>query len=174
MLNVNAPSDNEMQRVMIEGVVRKLIVDTYRISEYTMALKPAKMIEYDTIVIETEHIYNVRQTPDLLIKKACIDNWSTYEGRRDAVIYKTNFKRKVPIPINRNKQIYAFPTHATKDLDCHWIFCGHILHIIEDQKTNSSIIHFKNGSVLPINVSTHTLRKQYQRTLNCMLSFPIK
>lgn len=159
---------------MIEGDVKKLTLDNYRVSEHTMVLKPAKMIEYDTVVMETEQIYNVRQTPDLLIKKACIDNWSTYKGRRDAVIYKTNFKRKVPIPIDRSKQIYAFPTHATKNLDCHWIFCGHILQITEDQETNRSIINFNNGLALPINVSTHTLRQQYQRALSCMLSFPIQ
>lgn len=70
------------------------------INEQTVALLPAKQIEYDTIVLEHEKKYHVRQTPFHIIKAACCNNWCTYEGRRKAVIYHTNFKQKTPIPIN--------------------------------------------------------------------------
>jgi len=52
----------------------------------TLALFPAKHFEYDTIVIERERKLYIRQTPLQIIKASCQNYWSTYEGRRDAVV----------------------------------------------------------------------------------------
>src|SRR5690625_4580143 len=99
-----------------------MIRKNYQINEQTIALCPAKEMDQDTNVLKQAATYRVRKTPMQLIKEACIANWSTYEGKRQAVIHHTKFRKKVPIPINLEQNIFTFPTHATSDFDCHWIF----------------------------------------------------
>jgi len=72
-----------------------MIKTAYKINEQTIALCPAKEIDYNTIVFEQEKTYHVKKTPLELIKDACIENWSTYEGKRQAVIHHTNFTERV-------------------------------------------------------------------------------
>src|SRR5699024_12387686 len=72
----------------------KMTHTSYQINEKAIALCPAKEIDYDTIVLEQEATYRVSKTPMQLIKDACIANWSTYEGKRQAVIHHTNFRHK--------------------------------------------------------------------------------
>lgn len=145
-----------------------MVLDHYCINEHTVALLPAKEIDYQTTVLEVNHIHRVVQTPLQLIKNACLFNWSTYEGRRQAVMYHTNYRNKVPIPINKSKNIYAFPTHSPINFNCNWFFPNHILQIKKNMKQNNSTIYFSNNRTLTIDVSFHILEKQFQRTLYCM------
>jgi competence protein ComK len=102
------------------------IKSNYIIHENTLALIPAKQPTYDTIVMETHQKLKVRKTPLQLIKAACYHNWSTYEGRRQAVIHHTNFRKKIPIPINTTKAIYFFPTQSPTNYENHWLSYRHI------------------------------------------------
>lgn len=89
-----------------------MIHKTYQVNRQTIALRPAKVIDHSTIVIEQEETYKIKETPLQIIKEACIANWSTYEGRRQAVIHHTNFKQKVPIPSTSKKiSLPSQPTH---------------------------------------------------------------
>src|SRR5699024_12209027 len=90
----------------------KQIESKYIINKETVAILPAKQIEYHAVVTEGNQTVFVRQTPLELVKAACLANWCTYEGRRQAVMHHTGFKQKVPIPISINHEIFAFPTHA--------------------------------------------------------------
>lgn len=146
-----------------------MIRDDYLINENTLALLPVKQIDFDTNVIETAQKIKVRKTPLELIKAACYSEWVTYEGRRQAVIHHTSFKRKVPIPINIRKGIYFFPTHSPTSIYNTWISYHHIDKI----KTNScnqtkAMIIFCNGLKLSVNISYHILDKQMKRTFECM------
>ncbi|MED0703878.1 competence protein ComK [Aeribacillus composti] len=47
-----------------------------------------------------------------LFEEACLNNGSTYEGRRQAVIHFTNYTQRIPILINQFEKIIAFPTHS--------------------------------------------------------------
>src|SRR5699024_10879153 len=102
-----------------------MIQTSYQINEKTIALCPAKEIDYDTIVLEQEATYRVSQTRMQLTNDACIANWSTFEGSRQAVIHHTNFRHKVPISIILEKNFYTFPTHSPSEFECHWIFFNH-------------------------------------------------
>ncbi|MGJ9459596.1 competence protein ComK [Oceanobacillus sp. CF4.6] len=90
-------------------------------------------------------------------------------------MHLTGFKRKVPIPIHPGKNIYTFPTHATTDYDCSWLFYHHLLHSKKNHiKTEShmgSIITFLNGEKVSIDISCYTVEKQMERTLACILAF---
>ncbi|ASK62292.1 competence protein [Virgibacillus phasianinus] len=152
------------------------IVTNYTINSNTMALLPAKNIEYDTIVIEQSRRLFVRKTPLELIKLACLAEFCTYEGIRCAVMHHTGWQKKVPIPINKNKSIYAFPTHAPTHFRCAWIFSNHVMEIKRrhsiEKPTIQSVITFKNGEHLDMNESYHILEKQMHRTNMCLLRFP--
>lgn len=106
------------------------VLSDYKINSHTMALLSAAHIEYDTIAVETNQELFIRKTPYQLISGACLENCSTYEGRREAIKHHFGIKRKVPIPINPGKNLFAFPTHSPTDFACNWIFHSHIQAIL--------------------------------------------
>ncbi|MEC5271730.1 competence protein ComK [Caldifermentibacillus hisashii] len=146
----------------------KQIHPHYPIHRNTMALLPANQIDYHSIAIETNKQLYVRQTPLEIMKQACLERFTTYDGIRKAVYKRMKFKRKVPIPINPFVNIYFFPTHAMDDYNCHWISYYHVLRVINNKNPQannpSSTILFKNGQHLDIDVSSYILRKQMRRT----------
>lgn len=147
-----------------------MIKPTYHINKRTLAILPAKQIEYDTIVIEQQQTLHVRQTSLKIIKNSCKKYWATYEGRREAVIHHMNFQQKVPIPISIMNQLYFFPTHSPNHLDNSWIAAQQITQITRHphSRNRQSIIQFACGQTLTIDVSTYILRQQAERTFACM------
>lgn len=152
----------------------KKIQLTYEVNPQTQAIFPAREIEYSAIVKEEHQIIYVRQTPLQIIKAACLEGGSTYEGRRKAVTHLTGAIQKVPIPINPRRNIFAFPTHSPTAFECNWIFYHHIKSIVPSLQTSNktkSIIQFKNQQELPMNDSHYLLVKQYTRTAMCVLQY---
>ncbi|MRG87643.1 competence protein ComK [Salinibacillus xinjiangensis] len=151
----------------------KKILNDYFINESTLALLPATHHEYDTIVLVQDQKLYVRKTPLQLIKKACLEAGSSFNGRREAVIYQTSFFNKVPIPILPSRDIYAFPTHSPSDFQCQWIFYNHVQSIKTNRSPSKpsvkSIIIFKNEHQLSMRESYYLLEKQMQRTAICIL-----
>lgn len=144
---------------------------TYIINRNTYALRPAKAIHYDTIVIEKNKVIYVQQTPMMIIDHSCRHlACSTYEGRRRAVMSLTNFYQKVPIPISIQQQIYFFPTHSSKHIDNCWLSFSSIQHVHLQTafKHPETFIQFQDGQSLTINVSKHTLQTQVDRTFQVM------
>lgn len=141
------------------------IEQNYIVNDKTIAIVPAKQIEFDSIVVESEGVHYIRQTPQQIIEASCIHNWSDYEGRRNAVIHHTGFKEKVPIPIHPNKGIVAFPTHAIKHIDCCWLIPQHILRIdtLKDDPKYKTIVTFTNRKSLRLDVSIRSLKSQSER-----------
>src|SRR5690625_186720 len=142
---------------------KDMIQETYLINNQTVALCPAKEINYETIVIEQNTTFKVNKSPLDLIKDACIANWSTYEGKRQAVIHHTNFRQKVPIPINIEQNIFTFPTHAPTDFECYWLFFNHIGNIKGTKQLNQTRITFKNNQHIILPISQYIFKKQYER-----------
>ncbi|SES79746.1 competence protein ComK [Salinibacillus kushneri] len=151
------------------------IVSNYRITPSTITLLPARHFDYDTTVLEEGRELYVRKSPLQLIKRACLEAGSSYDGRRQYIMYQTSFRHKVPIPIYPDQQIYTFPTHSPNDFNCQWIFYPHIDSLISNRtaskKIHPSIIRFRNGDELPLKESFYLLERQIQRTAICMLRY---
>lgn len=145
----------------------KKVLDYYTINEQTMAILPAYHIEYESIVIEVDQTYYVKINPLKLIQENCLINGASYDGRRKSVIFLTGYSRCIPIPINPRHDIYVFPTHSPQNDQCSWIFFNHIQRVSRATNKNESVIHFKNGQDLTINISFHTLSKQNFRVFIC-------
>src|SRR5690625_2017573 len=137
------------------------IYPAYTITNKTLALLPAKTIEFSTIVLERERQYFIRQTPPEIIKSSCKDYWSSYEGRLQAVFKHTTYGQKPPIPIDPENQIIAIPTHSPKHHDCHWIIYNPQLRIIPHPE--KTILHIGQQQSITLDISTHTLQKQIER-----------
>lgn len=143
------------------------IEQTYIIKKLTSGILPARQIDYDSIVIEGEKTLYIRQTPLDIIKQSCIDNWSSYEGRKEAVIHHTGFKQKLPIPVNKQIPIVAFPTHALKHINCAWLMYDHVVNYVpaKSDPTKKTTITFLNGKSITIDVSIRSFTSQMTRSL---------
>ncbi|WP_047982620.1 competence protein ComK [Ornithinibacillus contaminans] len=148
------------------------ILPQYQIHEKTMALIPAKHIDYATIAIEQDQKLFINQNPKQIMKQNCLDHLASFEGRRDAVTHQIGYKRKVPIAINPSRNLFTFPTHSPDNHNCHWIFYHHILKISASTKSpNHSIITFTSGEQLQVRISFYVLEKQIHRTAMCVFRF---
>ncbi len=144
----------------------KSIKEAYKITNNTIAILPAKQIEFDSYVFELNRKICVKKTPLQLIKEACIDYWSTFYGRRDVVMKRMGYKQKVPIPISTKYGIVAFPTHNINSFECAWLFTEHIRKIQQHPNhPDRSLVIFTNRKTLPFDVSLHILQSQYKRSL---------
>ncbi|MCM3216382.1 competence protein ComK [Niallia taxi] len=146
------------------------ICNDYEISEKTLALIPAYNLEYGTIAMEGKEEYYVKKTPLELIKHAALIGGAEYDGRRSSMSFLTGIKRKVPIPINPRKNIYAFPTQSPSQMDCHWIFFSHVnlISAAASVTNKETTVLFQNGQKLQLKASPHTLDKQMYRTWMCV------
>lgn len=144
----------------------KTISSDYLIHPETMALIPSRQITCETLILEKEKEVYVNSSAFHLIQTSCLENYSTYEGRKQAMIYHTSFKRKVPILIGPNQ--IMFPTHAVNHIDCSWISSQHIYDITpHSPDSKSSIVLFMNGTEITLPVSTYILKSQMQRAEYC-------
>ncbi|UFT98789.1 competence protein ComK [Radiobacillus kanasensis] len=154
------------------------ILENYEINEKTKALIPQKHMEYRTLVIETGgKKYYINKTPIELIEHACIQGWSTLSGRRNAILKRTGFSRKVPILLDITRKIIAFPSKSPKSDECTWIFYHHILNILPDTKSGNSTrpsttVLFKDGYKLHMEESYYIINNQYSRTLKFINMLP--
>jgi len=141
----------------------------YDINQETMMLAPAKMIEYSTKMIEETTTIYTEARAIKLINQACIRRWTTYEGRRLAVMKHTNMRRKVPIPICPVENIIFFPTHAVDHFDNHWLSLRHIMRVepVKQDKYMANIT-FTNGHTINIPCSTYMIEKQMERAFECI------
>ncbi len=82
------------------------------------------------------------------INNLCINNISTYEGRKQAA--KKMLKRNKLVPIYINKNIILFPTSSIRILDMYFINYLKIINVYEQGKT--SIIYFTDGTSLTVSI----------------------
>lgn len=142
-------------------MANKQVRSNYKMTLDTFALLPAFDIDYQTRAITSKGVIRIAQPPLSIIKENCLYYGSSYNGRREAVLYHLNYQQRTPIPIHPSIGIIAFPTKSIKHADCKWLF----FHAIRDiRKVNQKVyIEFINGQHLSINESVHTIRKQYDR-----------
>ena len=139
------------------------------INKATMMLAPAKTVDYSTLIIAENKTSYTTKTQVQLINEACLQQWTTYEGRKAAVMHHMNMKRKVPIPICPIENITLLPTHAITHFDNHWLVEQQILKIdrVKDKK-HAAMVTFKNGMTHEIPCSPYSIQKQMERAYQCM------
>ncbi|WP_270181325.1 competence protein ComK [Alkalihalobacillus sp. CinArs1] len=139
----------------------------YEISRTTEALLPAKELVNETRIYDRSGVYLSKRTQIDLIRDACLEGGSTYEGRRKAMVYHLKYEHQTPIVISTSNGICAFPTESPDNLECSWIFYHHVRNMTSLTK-NSSMVHFHSGLKLEVPVSLSRLQKQMERMGRCI------
>ena len=134
--------------------------DSFIINRTVLAVKAFFVGENKSEIITTHGIYYSVLTPLELLNKACINYFSTWQGRTDVATDLLNYSKKPPFIIEPNK-IGVFPTKSPKSPDCVFIF-NHPISVEEVAKS-LSVITFMTGISITIKVSKNTILKQYQR-----------
>jgi competence protein ComK len=137
-------------------------MNNYVINRDTLAILPngkGKSLVYDGL-----EVYEVNMSPTLLIKRNCLLNGSSYEGRLKSSDYLINCKYKTPILVNDKHNLIFFPTNSTRLQTCSWISCGIIVKIYRSERGTS--ILFNTDVVITINISFYVIYNQYLRAVN--------
>ena len=134
--------------------------DSFLINRTVLAIKAFFMGEIKSEIITTRGIFYSLLTPLELLNKACINYFSTCQGRTEVAMNLLNYSKKPPFIIVPN-EIGVFPTTSIKSPDCVFIFNHHIR--VEEVAKGQSVITFMAGISLTVKVSKYTILKQYQR-----------
>ncbi|WP_377890122.1 competence protein ComK [Alkalihalobacillus sp. R86527] len=148
-------------------IVCEEIVLEYEISRTTEALIPAKELVNETRIYDRSGVYLSKRPQIDLIRDACLEGGSTYEGRRKAMVYHLRYEHQTPIVISTSNGICAFPTESPDNMDCYWIFYHHVRNLVALSRM-SSMVHFHSGLQLEVPVSYARLQKQMERMGRCI------
>lgn len=141
----------------------KNILNHYIANEKTRLIIPALHMDYESIVLEKENVYCVRQSPLDIIKDTCKNDWATYEGKKNVIAERMGMPQKTPIIVSQEKKVFAYPTVSPKKYNCSWIF----LHIaVETRKEgNHGVLLIHNRMKVKLDVSYYILQAQLEKAL---------
>lgn len=137
------------------------MIEEYEINEDTQAIIPIN--EHQSRVYEKEEEYIVNMPSNKIISYNCSFYGSSYNGRCEGTKSLIGIKTKYPIIIEESRKIIFFPTSSTRGQQTNWISLNNIKNYDKDEI--SSIINFKNGKKLPIDISYYSLNNQYYRAM---------
>lgn len=140
------------------------ILDKYIVNPHTLAIFPAREIEYQAIVWEGEQTYKVNKTPLEIIKESCLVYWSTFDAKRKAVAERLGFINKTPIPVITDLPLIVFPTTSFKDADCVWMISNHVL-TYQQVAEHKIIVHFNNERDTYLDLNDYKFHNQMVRSL---------
>lgn len=136
------------------------MVENYEINSSTLAIIPiSKEISK---VIEEDNVITVNKNTTDIIDDSCKYFGSSYLGRHEGTKNLIGINYKSPIVIEESKEIIFFPTSSPRFDNCYWISLKKILKY--KKETGKTIVVFKNGFELPINISTGSLENQILRS----------
>lgn len=136
------------------------MINNYEINSSTIAIVP---ISKDiSRVIEEDNIMTVKKNTTEIIDDSCRYFGSSYLGRHEGTKNIIGINYKSPIIIEETKEIIFFPTSSPRFENCYWIS---LKKIQKYKKINGqTVIIFKNGYELPVNISAGSLENQILRS----------
>jgi competence protein ComK len=135
----------------------------YRINEFTLAIIPHGNDE--SVCYEIDDRMVVRNNPNYIINKNCINFGSSLEGRRSYTEYSTGYVYKAPILVHEEKKIIFFPTSSPRNKQCAWINLANVEDAYYDVNKKVTKVLFSNGLVLDFKVSLNIINNQIFKAL---------
>lgn len=108
------------------------------------------------IVQNNHNVQIINDTVLHVLDTMCLQNGSTWEGRRKAAEWNLNIHRRIPVLVSESYKDIFFPTKGFKHVECIWINYRAI-YKIERRKKGSRII-FLDQSSLDILIDIRTIR----------------
>lgn len=102
---------------------------------------------------------NYKNSTLVNIKRLCLKNLATFEGRLKATRASLNFKSKIPIYIN--ERIMLVPLSSYKDPKCLWLNYFEVKALYNH--FCKSVIIFNNGERIEIAFSFYVVKKQLEK-----------
>lgn len=136
----------------------KMLQD-YEINSDTLAILPYQC-EYAK-VLELNNQYYVKKTPKSIISDSCKYYGSSYQGRVEGSRTLVGFYYKSPIIIEESIPMIFFPTESPRHESCSWINLSNVVGC--ESYFGGSLLEFKNGSTIPLNISKTSLQNQVYR-----------
>lgn len=143
-----------------------MLADSFLIDHRTLAILPAYSTEFQSIIVTVHGVYHSKFSQLKLLESACIRNFSSLEGRRQASIQLLHYYQKTPFIVSPY-DVGVFPTTSYEDPSCIWIFNQRF--DVEEIEKRRCVLTFFNGTTIEVPVSKHTIMKQKQR-LHTLLS----
>src|SRR5699024_10596544 len=137
------------------------IKDHYIINENTNIILPAKQINYDSIVLEGDNVYPVRQTPLEIVKYTMKKNGIHFESRKKSCDLYFDYAYKLPISLSDVMFLIAFPTRGIDHFECIWIIERNVKKITKQRDVRA--ITFKNNHSVNIDIRFSILKNQYKK-----------
>ena len=113
-----------------------------------------------SVIFEGNTMYEIENyTPTILIKKYCINNGSTFEGRLKSTEFLTGYKYKAPILLKENTKWVYFPTNSSRLKTCSWL---NLANIKSFYKVDNGVrVIFTNNVSIILNVSYFIFNNQF-------------
>ena len=116
---------------------------------------------HNGIVVKNEiNEYSLNSGIKKYLNKLCMNNLSTFDGRRKAIM--SLLKQKDNVPIYIDNDIFVYPTKALREFDMVYINYCEVLSY-KEIGYKSTLVIFKNLEHLVINVSAKKIEKQHKR-----------
>ena len=133
--------------------------ETYEINSSTLAIVP--ITEGISKIIEEDNVFTVSKSPTEIIDDSCKYFGSSYQGRFEGTKRLTGINYKSPIIIEETRNIIFFPTSSPRFHNCTWVALNQIDNF--EKMKNNSVITFKSGQLLKLEISYGSLENQILR-----------
>lgn len=144
---------------------KNLLLANYEINPETMAVIASQDEHGNPVsyIIEETTEYMIAVSPTKLIDEACKFFGASLRGRQEGTRDICGLTHKVPVSIDATSGMYFFPTYSPASPKCSWINHSYIDQI---SRTNDgqSVVFFKNGKSIKLDVSYGSLLNQIRRT----------
>lgn len=138
------------------------VLEEYYMNSTTIALLPHFHPVYQTKIINWEGEYLTKDRPFEILARSCLELGADYDGRRRAIVAKTNYKQKTPIHLSESLGLIAVPTRSPESIECAWIMYHHI-HTVFPTGVKKCKIRFHNGLQIELNISAASMQQQIQK-----------
>ena len=135
------------------------MIDSYEINSSTLAIIP--ITEGLSKVMEDDSVFSVCKSPTEIVDESCKFFGSSYQGRFEGTKKLTGINYKSPIIIEESRNIIFFPTSSPRFHNCTWVSLNQIESF--EKLKNQSVITFKNGQLLKLEISYGSLENQILR-----------
>lgn len=135
-------------------------MNNYEINTATLLIKEEN--KKTSLVSEIDNDYYVQKQTIDIIDESCKFFGSSYKGRVEGTKNMVKFNYKVPIIVEESKNLIFFPITSPRYNNTTWIS----LNNIEDyyKKDNKTIIIFKGGKEVILDISFYSLENQIFRS----------
>lgn len=133
--------------------------DRYEINSSTIAIIP--LDGNSSKIIESHHEFVVHRSVLDIMDDSCRFFGSSYSGRHEGTKYLIGSSYKSPIIVEESRELIFFPTSSPRAQECIWL----ALSFIEKyyRVGMKTIVHFKNGKSLDLDISFGSLENQVLR-----------